>query len=117
MTDTKTTVTLDQQDLDTVVDAAVTAATADLEVGGIDWGRKLTSRKFWVAIATLVSLLVVALGGSEQASVQITAIIMAVADVFGYLLAEGLVDAAGAKAKAEASRESLAVFGDDGEAA
>lgn len=69
----------------------------ETETTRIDWARKLTSRKFWIAVATLVSLLVVAFGGSEEAGVQITAIIMAVADVFGYLLAEGLVDAAGAR--------------------
>ena len=30
----------------------------------IDWKRKLTSRKFWMAIAGFVSMLVVAFGGS-----------------------------------------------------
>ena len=44
----------------------------------IDWKRKLTSRKLWTAICSLVANLVIAFGGNEQASVQITAIIMGV---------------------------------------
>lgn len=58
----------------------------------IDWKTKLTSRKFWVSIANLVAMLVVAFGGNQDKAVQITAIIMAGATVIGYALAEGLVD-------------------------
>lgn len=61
---------------------------------GIDWKRKLTSRKFWAALCNFVAMLVVALGGSEQVAVQITGIIMAGATVIAYIIAEGLVDAA-----------------------
>ena len=59
----------------------------------IDWVRKLTSRKFWIAVASFVSMLIVAFGASEQSATQISAIIMAGATVLGYILAEGLVDA------------------------
>ncbi len=59
----------------------------------IDWVRKLTSRKFWLAVASFVSMLIVAFGASEQSAAQISAIIMAGATVLGYILAEGLVDA------------------------
>lgn len=59
----------------------------------IDWIRKLTSRKFWVAIASFVSLLIVALGGSENEATQVVAIIMAGAAVVAYIVGEGLVDA------------------------
>jgi len=55
--------------------------------------RKLTSRKFWLSIASFVALLVVALGGSENDATQITAIIMAGATVIGYVIGEGLADA------------------------
>ena len=55
--------------------------------------RKLTSRKFWLSVASFVSLLVVALGGSENDATQITAIIMAGATVIGYVIGEGLADA------------------------
>ncbi len=56
--------------------------------------RKLTSRKFWMALAAFVSGLVVALGESADTAETITGLIMAGATVLGYLLAEGLTDAA-----------------------
>jgi len=60
----------------------------------IDWKRKLTSRKFWVAVAAFVSMMIVAFGGAEATATQVTAIIMAGATVVGYILGEGLADAA-----------------------
>lgn len=63
----------------------------------IDWKKKLTSRKFWVAIVGFVTPLLLAFGVAETAVAQVTAIIMAGADVLAYILAEGLVDAAYAK--------------------
>lgn len=62
----------------------------------IDWKRKLTSRKLWAAICSLVTNLVIAFGGAEEAAVQITAVIMAGASVIAYIIGEGLVDAANA---------------------
>lgn len=61
---------------------------------GIDWKRKLTSRKFWAAVCNFVAMLIVALGGTEQVAVQVTGIIMAGATVIAYIISEGLVDAA-----------------------
>lgn len=60
----------------------------------IDWVSKLTSRKLWTAIGSFVSLLIVALGGSEDSAVQMTALIMAGASVIAYIIGEGLVDSA-----------------------
>ena len=60
----------------------------------IDWVRKLTSRKLWVAVAGLVTSLLLAFGLSEGSVAQVAAIIAAAADVVGYLLAEGLTDSA-----------------------
>ena len=62
----------------------------------ITWKRKLTSRKFWAAIAGFVAMLVVAFGGTEDQATQITALIMAGAAVVAYIIGEGLADAAGA---------------------
>lgn len=59
----------------------------------IDWIRKLTSRKFWLSVASFVSLLIVALGGSENTASQVVALIMAGATVVGYAIGEGLADA------------------------
>ena len=58
----------------------------------IDWKRKLTSRKFWMALASFVSLLVVALGYSETEASKIAALIMAGASVIAYIIGEGLAD-------------------------
>ena len=43
----------------------------------IDWIRKLTSRKFWLSVASFVSMLIVALGGAEATATQVTGLIMA----------------------------------------
>lgn len=58
----------------------------------IDWVRKLTSRKFWLSIASFVAMLMVALGQSEATATQITSLIMAGATVIGYVIGEGLAD-------------------------
>lgn len=71
----------------------------------IDWTRKLTSRKFWLSIATFVSMMVVALGGGENTATQVTSLIMAGATVIGYVLGEGLADAAGIAADSKEQGE------------
>lgn len=63
----------------------------------MDWKQKLTSRKFWAAIANFVTMLVIAFGGGQETATQITAIIMAGAGVVAWIVAEGMADAAGAK--------------------
>ena len=62
----------------------------------IDWKRKLTSRKFWAAIAEFVTMLILAFGGQQETAVQVTALIMAGAAVVAYIIGEGLIDAASA---------------------
>ena len=62
----------------------------------IDWTRKLTSRKFWLSIASFVAMLLVALGQSETTATQVTSLIMAGATVIGYVIGEGLADASNA---------------------
>ena len=60
---------------------------------GIDWVRKLTSRKFWLAIANFVTMLIVSFGGTENEASQVAALIMAGATVIAYIIGEGLTDA------------------------
>lgn len=72
----------------------------------IDWKRKLTSRKLWMAIAEFVTMLYVALGGSESEATQIAALIMAGAGVIGYMIAEGLADSASGTVILEEDKES-----------
>ncbi len=60
----------------------------------IDWKRKLTSRKLWVSVAGFVAGLVVIFGGSQDTADKISGSIMSGAAVVGYVLGEGLTDAA-----------------------
>ena len=64
----------------------------------MDWKQKLTSRKFWAAVVNFITQLLIAFGASENAAVQVAAVIMAGAGVIAYILGEGLADAAGAQA-------------------
>lgn len=58
----------------------------------INWVKKLTSRKFWTAVASFVSMMIVACGGAESQATQVTALIMAGASVIAYIIGEGLAD-------------------------
>lgn len=58
----------------------------------IDWKRKLTSRKFWMAVVGLVTQLMIAGGATESSVTQVTAVIMAAAVLIAYMLAEGWTD-------------------------
>ena len=59
----------------------------------INWKQKLTSRKFWMAVVAFITPLLLAFGLSENEVTQVTAIIIAGADVLAYIIAEGMVDA------------------------
>lgn len=72
----------------------------------IDWVRKLTSRKFWMALANFVGMLIVALGGTDNQATQTTALIIAGATAFAYIIGEGLVDAANKLPEGEQENES-----------
>ena len=57
--------------------------------------RKLTSRKFWVAIVGLVSGLLLAFKIDSETVETVSGIIMAAASAVAYIIGEGLVDAEG----------------------
>ena len=59
--------------------------------------RKLTSRKFWLAVAAFVTELIVVLRGNAELAESVSAIIMAGATVIAYIVGEGLVDAGNAE--------------------
>lgn len=67
----------------------------------MDWKRKLTSRKFWLAVVGLVSGLIVAFGGSSETVETVSGCIMSAAAVVAYTIGEGLADAANIKSKSE----------------
>lgn len=62
----------------------------------IDWKKKLTSRKFWVALCNFIGMLVMAFGYSEGVADRITALVLAGGTCIAYIIGEGLVDAANA---------------------
>lgn len=59
----------------------------------IDWVRKLTSRKFWIAVAGFVTGLILAFDGSAETAETVSGCIMSGASVIAYILGEGLADA------------------------
>lgn len=65
----------------------------------INWKQKLTSRKFWAAVVTFVSTILVAFGVPDMTVEQVTAIITAGSAMIAYIIGEGLVDAARLKAQ------------------
>lgn len=58
----------------------------------IDWNRKLTSRKFWVAVVAMVTGYVLAFGGDAQTAETVGGCIMSTAAVIAYIIGEGLAD-------------------------
>lgn len=59
----------------------------------INWKQKLSSRKFWVALVSFITALLVAFNVDAGSVEQITSIIMSFASLIAYILAEGWVDA------------------------
>jgi drug/metabolite transporter (DMT)-like permease len=59
----------------------------------IDWKKKLTSRKLWMALAGFVTgvVLIFTAGATEE---TITGAVMAFGSVVAYIVGEGLTDAA-----------------------
>ena len=57
----------------------------------IDWKRKLTSRKFWMAVTGFVAGVITATGDKETAIV-VSGLIMQGASVVAYIIGEGLAD-------------------------
>lgn len=62
----------------------------------IDWVRKLTSRKFWAAVAGFTAALLAAFSAPQAVVTKTAGIITAGATLIAYILGEGLTDAAAA---------------------
>lgn len=59
----------------------------------INWKQKLSSRKFWAAVAGFVTAIMVAFRVEDGTAEQITAIITAGGVLVAYILGESAVDA------------------------
>ena len=65
----------------------------------IDWKRKLTSRKFWMALIGFLTGLLTYIGVGVERAEQLGSLILMAASVVAYILGEGLADAADAGAE------------------
>ena len=63
----------------------------------IDWKRKLTSRKFWLAVIGFVTAILVAFNVDKLTVEQVMAIISALGTLVAYIIGEGMRDAAHVK--------------------
>lgn len=70
----------------------------------MDWKRKLTSRKFWLSVASFVAMLIVFIWKDEETATQVASLIMAGATVIGYVIGEGLADAGNKEGDNEGDR-------------
>ena len=60
----------------------------------IDWKRKLTSRKLWLAVAGFITGLIIAFNGSAEIAETVSGCVMSGASVIAYVIGEGLADSA-----------------------
>lgn len=63
----------------------------------IDWKKKLSSRKFWAAVAGVVISVMVAFGSDAQSQEKVTGVITATGTLAIYMLAEAGTDKAAVK--------------------
>ncbi len=68
---------------------------------GIDWKRKLSSRKFWTAVTGFVVAILFAFNVADVTVEKVTSIISATAILIAYILAEGFVDGKNDNSKEE----------------
>lgn len=60
----------------------------------INWKQKLTSRKFWAAVITFITSILVAFGVPNLTIEQVVAVVSAGSVMIAYIIGEGLVDSA-----------------------
>jgi len=69
----------------------------------INWKRKLTSRKFWVAIVGFVTPLMLAFGMTESETTKVAAMIMGGGNLIAYIIGEGMVDSSRVQAETKST--------------
>ena len=69
----------------------------EIKKNEIDWKRKLTSRKFWVAIIGFITAILVAFNVDKLTIEQVVAIISALGNLVAYIIGEGMTDVASMK--------------------
>ncbi len=71
----------------------------------IDWKTKLTSRKFWLAVISLLTSILIIFNVPELTIEQVTTLVLSFATVIAYIIGEGMVDAA--RVKSEEPQENI----------
>lgn len=80
----------------------------------MNWQKKLTSRKFWMAIAALVVGVLALFKVDANTTTQISGIVLSLGAVIAYIVGEGLVDAASAGATVNiAGNPTITGIGDE----
>lgn len=64
-----------------------------MKTTNIDWKRKLSSRKFWLALVGFLTPILVMAKVETSTIESVVAVIMSGASLVAYILAEGFVDA------------------------
>ena len=76
----------------------------------IDWKKKLTSRKFWVAIAGFVTGIVILICNNQELANQISALVLSAASIVAYIIGEGLADSS--YNQANTTNRNITVYSD-----
>lgn len=71
----------------------------------VNWKQKLASRKLWAALVGVVVGLAAAFGIGEGEYTEVAGVVTSCVAVVSYIFAEGTVDAAREKSKAEEKNE------------
>ena len=58
----------------------------------INWKQKLTSRKFWAAVAGFITPILLAFRVSDNVATEVAGIIIAGGTVIAYIIGEGMID-------------------------
>lgn len=77
----------------------------------INWTQKLTSRKFWMAVAAFVVGVLALFGSDANTTQQISGVIMSLGAVVAYIAGEGLVDASAASTTSTATKYTGQIVG------
>lgn len=77
----------------------------------INWTQKLTSRKFWLALAAFVVGVLALFGSDANTTQQISGVIMSLGAVVAYIVGEGLIDASAASTTSTATKYTGQIVG------
>lgn len=69
------------------------------------WIRKLTSRKFWVALIAFITSMMMAFQADNETIQRVSAVIMAGATALAYIIGEGMIDAESVKSNNDNKKE------------